>query len=67
MWCYSNQINNIDVVVEYLILLSEIFLSENNSPFFPQGNGYSPAPLDLSNVVLSREIQVCICVLHVSC
>lgn len=36
--------------------------------FFPlQGNGYSPTPLDLSNVSLSRELQVRIFVLHVLC
>lgn len=27
-------------------------------PLLSQGNSYSPAPLDLSNVVLSRELQV---------
>lgn len=63
-WCYSNQVNDRGVVVEYLVLLSEIILSENI--FFPlQGNGYSPTPLDLSNVALSRELQVRIRILHI--
>lgn len=65
-WCYSNQVNDRGVVVEYLVLLSEIILSENI--FFPlQGNGYSPTPLDLSNVALSRELQVRIRILHTLC
>lgn len=53
--------------VRILIRIRKVMANPVILPLLSQGNSYSPAPLDLSNVVLSRELQVSIGASRTAC